>query len=144
MILLDTNILSELMRERPAARVFDWVNRRPASELGITAVTVAEILYGIGRMPEGKKKRTLLALTEKMFEKEFSRRILPFDAHAAVEYAAIVLAREKMGEPISMADAEIASICRLHGYALATRNTADFRNTGIKLIDPWEEESGKG
>lgn len=139
MIILDTNVLSELMRLKPIITVLNWVNSKPVEDLGITAITVSEILYGIGKLSEGKKKKELLSKAESMFEEDFRGHIFPFDELAAVEYSIIVLQREKLGLPISMADAIIASISMSNDYPLATRNTKDFTNTGVQLINPWKK-----
>jgi predicted nucleic acid-binding protein len=138
MILVDTNVLSELMRPKPDKHVLDWMDDLPGSDLGLTAITVAEILYGIGSLPEGKKKQRLLDAATTMFEEYFAGRIFAFDQLAAIEYADIVLQRDRSGSPISMPDAQIAAICRVSSAGLATRNTKDFEYTGLVLINPWE------
>jgi len=138
MIILDTNILSELMRIKPNTSVIAWVDSCQANELGITSITMSEILYGIGKLPEGKRKQNLLSASGKMLEDDFNDRIYPFDEYSAVEYSVIILMREKMGRPISMADAQIASICLSRGFSLVTRNTKDFEGLGVELINPWE------
>ncbi|MGM0675507.1 MAG: type II toxin-antitoxin system VapC family toxin [Spirochaetota bacterium] len=137
MIVLDTNVLSEIMKPVPEPRVVDWVDSVPAFETAITSVTVAEILYGVGRMPEGKRRRQLLSAAEAIFEEDFRDRVLVFDADAAVEYATLALQREAAGLPISMADAQIASVCRVHECTLATRNDRDFEGTGVRIVNPW-------
>lgn len=138
MIFVDTNVLSELMRPKPDKHVLGWLDDRPGSDIGLTAITVAEILYGIGSLPEGKKKHRLLDAATTMFEEYFAGRIFAFDQLAAIEYADIVLQRDRMGSPISMPDAQIAAICRVLSAGLATRNTRDFENAGLVLINPWE------
>lgn len=138
MIIADTNVLSELMRSKPHEAVLKWVDYVPRIELGITSISVAEILYGIGVLPDGKKKKLLFKAATGMFEEDFKGRIYSFDRHAAVEYADIVIKHEKAGSPISMADAQIAAICLSSNYKLATRNIKDFNNTGVDLINPWE------
>lgn len=138
MIVLDTNVLSELMRPVPEPRVLAWSDSIPAQQTSITSVTISEILYGIGRMPTGMRRRRLQSIAEAIFEEDFRGRILAFDANAAVEYAALVLEREAEGRPISMADAQIAAICRVANCALATRNSRDFEFTGVSIINPWE------
>lgn len=137
MIVLDTNVLSEIMRPTPEPKVVAWVDAVPARDVAISAVTMAEILYGVGLMPEGRRRRRLTSIAEAIFAYDFDGRILPFDASAAVEYAAVVLQRQASGHPISMADAQIAAVCRVHECTLATRNTRDFAGTGLNLIDPW-------
>jgi predicted nucleic acid-binding protein len=138
MIFIDTNILSEIMRPNPDKRVLGWINGLRRNDVGITAISVAEILYGIGSLPAGRKKHHLLDAATAMFDEYFSGRIYAFDQLAAIEYADIVIQRERMGTPISMPDAQIAAICRVSSADFATRNTKDFENTGLVLIDPWE------
>ncbi|MFJ2538660.1 MULTISPECIES: type II toxin-antitoxin system VapC family toxin [unclassified Pseudomonas] len=137
MIVLDTNVLSEFMRLEPATRVLAWVDAQPAMDLAISAVTVAEILHGIARLPSGKRKQKLEAHAMAMFEEDFAGRILPFDAHAAIECATLVADCEAKGRAVSMADAQIAAICRAHGASIATRNVKDFESSGVEIIDPW-------
>ncbi len=138
MILVDTNVLSELMRQKPDKRVLDWMDDLQGSDIGLTAISVAEILYGIGSLAEGKKRHRLLGAAKTMFDEYFAGRIFAFDQLAAIEYADIVLQRERIGSPISMPDAQIAAICRVTSAGLATRNTKDFDDTGLVLINPWE------
>jgi predicted nucleic acid-binding protein len=137
MILLDTNVISEFMRAEPDANVLAWVDSQPAMDLVICAVTVAEIFHGIARLPLGKRKQKLQSHAMAMFEEDFAGRILPFDAHAAVEYATLVASCEAKGRAASMADAQIAAICRVHGALIATRNTKDFEFPGVEVINPW-------
>ena len=138
MILIDTNVLSELMRSEPDAAVLGWLDSFQKSDLGVSAVSVAEILYSIAALSKGRRKKRLLEAASEMFDEDFAGRIFAFDGPAAIEYADIVIGREKIGRPISMPDAQIASICRVTGSALATRNIKDFENTGIELINPWD------
>ena len=137
MIVLDTNVLSELMRRRPAARVVRWVDDQDAGALAITAVTVAELLYGVARLAAGARKATLAAAVDALVREDFSGRVLPFDVVAAARYAELIAGRERDGRPISVSDGQIAAICRCHGAALATRNVRDFDATGIAVLDPW-------
>lgn len=137
MILLDTNVLSELMRTKPDPCVLEWVDAQPANELVICSITVAEILYGIARMPDGKRKQGLLDLASAMFDEDFAGNILPFDADAAVHYAEIAAESEARGRVAEMADAQIAAIGRLHDAVVATRNTRHFESLGVDLVDPW-------
>lgn len=138
MIVLDTNVISEFMRAEPDGNVLAWIDSQPAMDLVISAITVAEILHGIARLPFGKRKQKLESHAMAMFEEDFADRILPFDAHAAVEYAAIVALCEAKGRAAGMADAQIAAICRVHGAPIATRNTKDFEFPGIEIINPWK------
>jgi hypothetical protein len=137
MIVLDTNVLSEIMKPTPDTKVLSWVDSIPTPQTAVTAVTVAEILYGIGRLPDGARRRKLMTVAESIFDVEFRNRILVFDADAAVEYATLVVEREAAGFPIAMADAQIAAICRTHEYTLATRNVGDFDRTGVTVMNPW-------
>ncbi|PVY75472.1 hypothetical protein C8D92_107195 [Tamilnaduibacter salinus] len=139
MILLDTNVLSELMRPSPAARVVDWLDQQHARDIAVTAITVAEILHGIERLPDGKRKRRFATLAAGMFDEDFERRIFSFDADAAAIYASIVADAERNGCPVSMADAQIAAIAHQHEAMLATRNTGDFEPLGLALINPWDQ-----
>ena|SRR5215217_1106778 len=137
MIVLDTNVLSELMRRRPTARVVRWVDEQDASGLAITAVTVAELLYGVARLADGARKTKLVAAVEALVREDFAGRVLPFDTAAAEHYADLVADRERQGRPVSVSDGQIAAICRCHGTRLATRNVRDFDATGITVLDPW-------
>lgn len=136
MIILDTNVLSELMRPVPDARVRAWGSGKPASELCTTAITVAEIRHGIERLPGGRRKEGLLAAALELFS-AFGDLIQPFDAAAAAWFGPVMTARASLGLPIDGFDAQIAAICRTHSAALATRNVKDFRDTGVDIIDPW-------
>ncbi len=138
MVVLDTNVVSELMRPSPAPEVVAWVASHGAEELHTTAITLAEIEYGIERLPEGRRKRLLRNTAQEVFT-SFEAQVLPFDAAAASGYAAIVSGRDRIGQPIDGFNAQIAAICREHRAALATRNGADFAHTGIAVIDPWRE-----
>lgn len=106
-------------------------------------MTVAELLYGIARLPDGRRKTGLEEAALQMLDEEFAGRVLPFDEDAAVHYAALVSRREHAGRPISMADAQIAAICLHRAAALATRNSKDFEGVGIVLANPWETSQGK-
>jgi hypothetical protein len=137
MIILDTNVVSELMRPEPDARVRQWIGERRADELGTTAITVAEIRHGIERLPDGKRKESLLSASADLFA-GFGDLIRPFDAQAAAWFGPVMVRRARLGLPIQGFDALIAAICRDLGAILATRNTADFEETGVELINPWK------
>ena len=138
MIVLDTNVLSELMRTQPETRVVEWLDSQNAAAMAVTAITVAEILYGIERMPDGRRKHAFATIAADMFEAEFAGRILPFDGLAATHYAEPTAMRMRAGRPIHLADAQIAAICLRHNATLATRNVKDFDMLGVTLINPWE------
>jgi predicted nucleic acid-binding protein len=141
MILLDTNILSELMRAAPEAAVEQWLADQPAASVFISAITEAELRYGLALMPPGKRRSALAVEIENMLGEDFSGRILPFDSPAAVAFAEIAAERRQAGRPISQADAQIAAIARSRGAALATRNVPDFEGCGVEIINPWSSAS---
>lgn len=134
MIIIDTDVVSEMMRDQPDQKVLAW--SQTAGRLHTTAITVAEIDYGIARLPDGRRKDRLAATAASVFA-DFDDVILAFDAHAARQYAKIIADRERAGHPIATADAQIAAICVARQATLATRDTADFDGTGISLINPW-------
>jgi predicted nucleic acid-binding protein len=136
MIVLDTNVVSELMRPEPAAPVTAWFSQHSPGELVTTAMSLAEIRYGLARLPDGRRKQFLTAAADEVFS-VFPDQVLPFDAAAAVQYADVVSRRDRVGAPISALDAQIAAVCRVHEATLATRNVADFVDTGIEVVDPW-------
>jgi predicted nucleic acid-binding protein len=138
MIVLDTNVLSELMRAKPAPEVLAWIDAQPTSQLFISSITVAEILYGIARMPDGKRKQGLLSLATLMFDEDFAGRILSFDANAAIHYAGLAAESEAKGKVVDMADGQIAAIAALHEARVATRNVRHFDYLGVPVINPWE------
>ena len=137
MIVLDTNVLSELMRPVLAGSLPRWVAARPAASLYTTSVTQAEILHGIRRLATGKRRTALEETAAAMFDEDFAGRILPFGSDAAPFYAEIAVERRRRGQPISHFDAQIAAIARSTGATLATRNVVDFKDCGIQVLDPW-------
>jgi predicted nucleic acid-binding protein len=138
MIVLDTNVLSELMRPVPTERVVRWVAGQPATSLYTTSIAQAEILHGILLLPRGRRRTTLQAAAESMFNEDFDGRVLPFGSQSAVIYASIAVERRRAGRPISRFDAQIAAISRSAGAAIATRNVSDYEGCGVKVINPWE------
>jgi toxin FitB len=138
LIVLDTNVVSELMRPLPEPAVLDWVNAQPADQLWLCSVVVAELLYGVGRLPDGVRKRQLADAVEAMVFDDFAGRTLAFDLEAAAAYAQLVVQRELSGQPIALVDAQIGAICTAHGATLATRNGRDFSKLGLNLINPWD------
>lgn len=136
MIILDTNVVSELMRPEPDAQVRQWVDGRRPDELGTTAITVAEIRHGIERLPDGRRKESLLSSATDLFA-TFGNLIEPFDTAAAAWFGRIMVRRASLGLPIAGFDAQIAAICRARSASLATRNVKDFRETGVDVLDPW-------
>ena len=137
MTVLDTNVVSELMRSSPSERVFEWVARQVSTDLYITAVTEAELRYGVELLPAGRRKSRLLFTAETMFREDFKGRILPFDRAAAQAYAVIAASRRATGMPVKYSDCQIAAIARSRGLSVATRNVRDFEGCGIDVINPW-------
>ena len=137
MIILDTNVLSELMRPKPSSRVMAWIARQPAVELSTTSITEAEIFYGIELLTKGKRREGLLAAAEAMFAEDLAGRTFGFDSEAARVFSKIASQRRALGKPISHADAQIAAIAQVRGAKLATRNIADFEDCGLNVLDPW-------
>lgn len=139
MIVVDTNVASELMRSAPSEVVREWMQGQHGRDLYMSAISVAEIRYGIERLPDGSRKEVLRSAAAEVFG-IFAEQILPFDVAAAEQYALVVSRRDGLGLPIDGFDAQIAAICRARGAALATRNVTDFRETGIDVLNPWQSE----
>lgn len=140
--LLDTNILSELMRPQPDGNVLAWFERQPDAVFAVSVITRAEILLGIALLPAGRRRDDLANAAERMFQEDFSGRCLPFDERAADEYAALVAVRARSGQPISTEDAQIAAIAVTHDLLLVTRNIKDFTCiAGLSLVNPWDMPS---
>ena len=136
-VLLDTNVVSELLRPSPNPAVEGWVAERPAAELYFSAVGEAELRYGVAMLPTGQRKDALAAAIEGILREDFEGRILPFDSDAARAYANIAAAHRAAGRTVAPADCQIAAIARSQGMSVATRNVRDFRDIGIEIIDPW-------
>jgi toxin FitB len=138
-IVLDTNVISELMRPEPHPGVLAWVAAQPRARLYATHINQAEILYGIAALPDGRRRARLAAAADAMFAEEFAGHILPFGAAAAARYPDVVLGRRRAGIPIEGFDALIAATALAAGAALATRDVGGFAGCGLTLIDPWKE-----
>jgi predicted nucleic acid-binding protein len=136
MIVLDTNVVSELMKGEPSTGVMTWVRRQPVPELYTTSITEAEIFYGI-ELLAGKRREALLEAAEGMFAEDFANRTLAFDSEAARAFARLAASARRTGRPRSQADMEIAAIALARGARLATRNVGDFKGCGLELVDPW-------
>lgn len=136
-IVLDTNVLSELMKPQGSIAVKNWVAAQPRADLFTTSITQAEILYGIGILPDGKRSQALKAAAQAMFREDFSGQILNFEATAAECFAEIAAHRRKTGKPISQMDAQIAAICLANNAKIATRNVDDFQDCQIEIVNPW-------
>ena len=135
--LLDTNVLSELLRARPEPAVLAWFAVQAPDSLVVSAVTQAEMLLAARLLPAGQRRQQLQEALEAMFREDFSGRVLPFDTAAAADYADVVHARRNAGRPISQFDAQIAAIALCRGAGLATRNVADFEGCGLAVDNPW-------
>ncbi|TVR95425.1 MAG: type II toxin-antitoxin system VapC family toxin [Rhodospirillales bacterium] len=138
MILLDTNVVSELMRLQPSQTVLDWFDKQDSASLYFSAVSEAELRAGAAMLPAGKRRDRLTAEIDAMIDEDFSGRVLPFDSIAAKRYGEIAALHRKARRPIMDADCQIAAIARASGAAVATRNVADFHGCGIPVIDPWK------
>lgn len=137
-VVLDTNVVSEVMRPVPDPAVLEWVNAQQAGELYLTSMTTAELLYGVARLPAGRRREQLAEKVGRLVDELFEGRILPFDSDASIDYARIASVRESAGSPIGSADAVIAATASAAGAdILATRNVSDFAGTGLSVVNPW-------
>jgi predicted nucleic acid-binding protein len=139
MIVLDTNVLSELMQKEPPTLIVGWMARFQYDDFYTTSISVAEITAGIAYLPAGRRRSGLELAASNMFEKHFATRVLPFDGAAALLYAEVMAHRRHIGRPLKSLDAMIAAIARSRGVAVATRNVSDFEECGITLHDPWRD-----
>jgi predicted nucleic acid-binding protein len=137
-IVLDTNVVSELMRPVPHPGVLRWFDAQVPGELWLTAAVAAELMFGVARLPETPRKQQLAQAVSIMLEEDFAGKVFAFDLAAASVYAVMVAGQQGIGRSIATADAQIAAICLCHGASLATRNTKHFAGLGLELINPWE------
>ena len=140
MIVLDTNVVSELLRPSPAPQVEAWLAAQEGANIYFTAVGEAELRHGVAILPVGRRRTMLGVAIDSMLDEGFRDRILPFDRKASRAYAAIAAERRAVGRPISPFDCQIAAIARAHGASVATRNTSDYEGCGVALINPWTTE----
>lgn len=140
MIVLDTNVVSELIRPRPAVRVIDWVVRQEAGRLYLSSITEAELRYGVEILPKGSRQMKLRVAVEGLLRDDFAGRILPFESDAARAYALIAASRRAAGRPISRPDCQIAAIARSVSASVATRDTGGFEGCGVGVINPWSDQ----
>src|SRR5258708_3703107 len=138
MIILDTNIISELMRTDPEPAVLDWLRQQPMRELATTTITVAEINYGLARLAAGQRRRNLEKQFFSFLSHGLASRIFDFDQPAADIYGDIMIAREKAGRRLEGSDGLIAAIARSRNASIATRNVADFEGCGVAVVNPWK------
>lgn len=141
MIIVDTNVISELLRPAPAKQVETWLSAQDGANLYFTTIGEAELRHGVAILPSGKRRTSLIRAIEGILEEDFRDRILSFDRPAASAYAAIASERRALGRPISQFDCQIAAIARAHGASVATRNTDDYESCGLELLNPWELSS---
>ncbi len=137
MTILDTNVLSEVVKPQPEAKVLSWLGAQNYHDVYVTSLTVAEMRQGLNRMPVGKRHAELRGAVDAMFQHEFAGRILPFDEAAAMSYADLLATLERIGRRVASFDAQIAAVARVHSATVATRNTKDFELSGVSLVDRW-------
>jgi predicted nucleic acid-binding protein len=137
-IVLDTNVVSELARPRPASEVIDWVDAQDSAGLVITAMTAGEIRAGVALLPSGRRRRQIAERMEALITETFAGYVLAFDIDSTEHYANVVAMRTSAGRPISGFDAQIAAVCVRHGATLATRNVDDFDGLELDVINPWD------
>ncbi len=137
MIVLDTNVLSEPLKQQPDPRVVAWLDAQHVETLYVTTVTLAELRYGVAALPEGRRRQVLASRLEDELVPLFGDRVLSVDAAASASYARIQASARSTGRPLPPLDGMIAAICEAQGHALATRNVSDFAAAGIRIIDPW-------
>jgi hypothetical protein len=139
-IVLDTNVLSEVLRLQPAPQVLAWLNGLGQTPVYVSSVTQAEMLLGVALLPAGKRRDVLETQVSGLFSQHFANRCLPFDSQAALFYARIVSSRQRLGKRINTEDGQIAAVACSRGYSLATRNVSDFAGiANLDIINPWEE-----
>jgi predicted nucleic acid-binding protein len=137
MIVLDTNVVSEAMKPEPAPAVLNWLDEQVAETIYISSITVAELMFGVGALPEGRRKQQL-AETLKGVLNLFEDRILPFDVDAAKRYADLAVAARNAGQGFPAPDGYIAAIASARSFTVASRDARAFKAAGLKVIDPWD------
>ena len=139
MIILDTNVISELMKPEPSAIVLDWIRGQEQGNLAVTAITLAEIAYGLGRLPQGKRREDLRGRFERLIDQGFHNHVFEFGAQPALLYGELCNIRLSQGLHVDAFDMMIAAIARVHDFAIATRNMGDFQGCSLQLINPFAE-----
>ncbi|MBF0356439.1 MAG: type II toxin-antitoxin system VapC family toxin [Alphaproteobacteria bacterium] len=137
MIILDTNVLSAVMRRDADPIIVAWLDRQPSESLWITTITIFEIRFGLELLPDGRRRVELEKAFAEALEADFQRRILPFDIRAAEEAAMLAARRRNAGQTVEFRDTQIAGIALARQAALATRNVRHFQDVPVKVIDPW-------
>jgi hypothetical protein len=143
MTVLDTNVLSELMRARPEPKVVAWPDRQPAESVWITAVTLFEARLGLALLPSGRRRRALEAAFSALLNDDLENRVLDFDAAAATTAASLAAERQRVGRPIDLRDTQIAGIALSRNATLATRNVRHFGDLNVPVVDPWQSNRGR-
>ncbi|HLF13122.1 MAG TPA: type II toxin-antitoxin system VapC family toxin [Gammaproteobacteria bacterium] len=138
MIILDTNVLSALMRVSPEPKVVAWLDAQPPESVWITSITLFEVRFGLALLPKGKERRALEAAFAQLLEEDLEHRVSDFDSPAATEAAALAAKRQKAGRPADMRDTQIAGIALARHATLATRNARHFADLDVPVVDPWE------
>ena len=138
MILLDTNVVSEVMKTSPAEPVVTWLNVQETTLLHISSVTIGEIAYGLRILPQGRRRSLLTQKFDQLVTRAFEQRVLTYDESAARVFGELMGERKELGRPMSLPDGQIAAIARVHHFALATRNVVDFEHCGVDVINPFE------
>lgn len=141
MIILDTNVLSALMRATPETRVVNWLDRQPAESVWITSITLFEARLGLALMAKGRRLQSLEAAFARLLEEDLENRVLDFDSSAATQAALLAAERQKAGRPVDMRDTQIAGIALARRATLATRNVRHFSDLKVPVVDPWESET---
>lgn len=139
MIVLDTNVLSALMRAQPDANVVTWLDRQPSESVWITAINLFEIRYGLAQLTPGKRRKALEDAFTALLCEDLEERVLPFDTFAAEHAAHLAGERRRKGRPVDMRDTQIAGICEARNAILATRNTRHFEDISTPIANPWED-----
>jgi len=137
MIILDTNVLSALMRTAPEAPVVAWLDRQPAESVWITSITLFEARLGLALLPTGRRRQTLEAAFARLLKEDLEDRVLDFDSAAATEAASLAAERQRVGRPVDMRDTQIAGIALARHATLATRNLRHFKGLKVAIVDPW-------
>jgi len=137
MILIDTNIISEMMKSVPSPQIIDWIDSQDSDQLYVAATTIAEIAYGLGVLPDGKRRNSLEREFDQTIKEGFKGRVLSFDETAARMYGIIMSKRKELGLPMSILDGQIAAIANVHHCTLATRNVKDFQECDLELVNPF-------
>ena len=138
MIILDTNVLSALMRSEPEKEVVGWLDRQAPESIWITSITEFESRYGLALLPDGRRRKTLENAFERLLKEDLEGRVLPFDSAAAVEAASLAAQRQQAGEPVDMRDTQIAGIALARRAVIATRNTRHFGGLNVDVVNPWQ------